>query len=257
MTTATLSRRREVSRHRRNLSVAGEVAPQPGAHGAAALSRSRPGDGPGERVEPQRLGDERERVRPAAVVAQVEQVVARHAVVLEVARAVVVRRAPEHHRRAEVVGGRVQELGVDHGGDPGAGALGAQTVLVVVAPDEELLARQPDPLDEVAGDQHAVERDHDVARSGRRAAARSTSAMPVHDAGAAGQPDREAQPGRVLLGDAPPAPRSRGPSRCQQQGQAVGVGEPVVVHQPGQVGAALDAPSRGRRGSRRRRRGCG
>ena len=39
---------------------------------------------------------------------------------------------------------------------------------MVVAPDEELLAGQPDPLDQLAGDEHAVERDHDVADHARR-----------------------------------------------------------------------------------------
>ena len=33
---------------------------------------------------------------------------------------------------------------------------------MVVAPDEELLAGQADPVDQLPGDQHAVERDDDV-----------------------------------------------------------------------------------------------
>ena len=66
--------------------VAGEVAAQPGVRAPARSSRSgrlRLGD----EVEPDGLQPEQQHVRPAAVGAQVERVVAGHAVVLEVARA--------------------------------------------------------------------------------------------------------------------------------------------------------------------------
>ena len=64
-------------------------------------------------------------------------------------------------------------------------SLGPPEVLDVVAPDEELLARQADPLDELAGDQHAVEGDDDVRDQRRRAAAASTSAIRCTTRGAA------------------------------------------------------------------------
>jgi len=67
---------------------------------------------------------ERQRVRPAAVLPQVDQVVAGHAVVLEVARAVVVGGAAEHHRRTELTDAGVVHRGADHGGDPPADAYG-------------------------------------------------------------------------------------------------------------------------------------
>ena len=150
-------------------------------------------------------------MRPAAVVAQVEQVVARHAVVLEVAGAVVVRRAAEHHRRPEVADAGVADRGVDDGGHPAAGALGAEPVLVVVAPDEELLARQADPLDQRAGDEHAVERDHDVADHaaggrgrGRRACRGRRGCRP---AAGSGRPAARGRPRRRRPG---PRSRSRG-----------------------------------------------
>ncbi len=218
----------------------GEVTAQAGVHGAGAEhhpTRLRLG----QQVEPQRLHDEGQRVRPAAVVAEVEQVVAGHAVVLEVARAVVVRRPAEHHRAAEVVGGGVPEVRADDGGDPGPGALGAPQVLDVVAPDEELRARQPDPVDQVAGDQHAVERDHhpgDQPGDGRGLDLRH----PVHHAGASGQPDREAEPSGVLLGEHGRAPEVE-VLALEQDREAVAVGDAVVVHQPGQVGTALHRPA--------------
>ena len=72
---------------------------------------------------------------------------------------------------------------------------------------------------------------------------RSTSAHLVHDAGAAGQPDREDQPARGRPRRRPAGPqKSRSRRLGQQPGQAVGVGQPVVVHQPDQVGAALERP---------------
>ena len=61
----------------------------------------------------------------------------------------------------------------------------------------------------------------------------------MDDAGAAGEPDREAEPGRVL------GRQHRGPPEVEvvpleQELEAVGLGQPVVVHQPDQVGAPLD-----------------
>src|SRR4051794_14174521 len=120
--------------------MAGEVAAPGGAPGVEA----EPDSGrvaTGEGVEPQGLGDEGSRVQAPAVLAEVEQVVARHAVVLEVARRVVVRRTPEGHGGAESPHRRMQDPRVDHRGDPRTAALRAQAVLVVVAPDEELRAR--------------------------------------------------------------------------------------------------------------------
>ena len=133
-------------------------------------------------------------------------------------------------------------------------ALARQTVLDVVAPDEELLAGQPDPLDQLAGDQHAVERDHDVADQPVRARPGATSARSCTTAAPAGQPDREAQPVGVVLVDARPVPRSRGRRVLEQAGRgspaAGGRRRPSAT--PGRRRARLRPP--GRRGSRRPRR---
>ena len=124
----------------------------------------------------------------------------------------VVRRAAERHRRAEVADAGWQHAGVDDGGDAGAGALGAEAVLVVVAPDEELLARQADPLDQLAGDQHAVERDDDVADQAvarppprRRASGARRGSPPGSRIG-------KHQPARGRPRRRRPGPRSRGRS---------------------------------------------
>ena len=139
--------------------------------------------------------------------------------------------------RSSVAGCRKRDA--DDRGDPGTGPPGAPEVLHVVAPDEELLARQPDPLHQLAGDQHAVERDHDVLEAAPR--------RPPLDVGeacttraVAGEPDREAEPVRVVLGDhgrAEEVVRRRGAGAGSQ---AVRGWDPVVVHQPDQVGAALE-----------------
>ena len=179
-------------------------------------------------------------MRPPVVGAEVDQVVARHAVVLQVRRAVVVRRAAEHHRGPEVVGRRMQEAGVDDGRHPGPGAAGAPEELHIVAPEEELLSRQADPCDQLPGDEHAVERDDHVGEEpvpGRALDLRH----PVHHAGAAGYPDGEAKPGRVVLGQHGRSPEVQAVTP-QQPGQTVGVGPAVVVHEPGQVGAPLHRP---------------
>ena len=56
----------------------------------------------------------------------------------------------------------MQEAGTDDSRHPGPGLACAPEELHVVAPDEEVLARQSDSLDELSGDQDAVERDHHV-----------------------------------------------------------------------------------------------
>src|SRR4249919_135023 len=97
--------------------------------GEVAASRGSPGVdtepdagrvAPGERVEPQGLRDERGGMQPAAVLAEVDEVVARHAVVLEVARRVVVRRTPEGHGGPQGADRRVPDPRVDDSADPRA-----------------------------------------------------------------------------------------------------------------------------------------
>ena len=155
----------------------------------------------------------------------------------------VVRRPPEHHRRAEGADRRVPDAGVDDGGDPGAAALGAQAVLVVVAPDEELRPRQADPLDQLAGDQHAVERDHDARGSARRHRGRSTSAIACTTRVPPGS--RIGKTSRLGFGlvDDDRAPEVERRRVLEQGLEAVGLGQAVVVHQPDQVGPALDRPA--------------
>ena len=131
---------------------------------------------------------------------------------------------------------------VDDRGDPSAAALGAQAVLVVVAPDEELRARQADPLDQVAGEQDAVERDHDAADQAVRPPPRgrrpSRARHGYRPAAGSGRPAARGRTRRRR-----PGPRSRGAVVGQERLQAAGLGQTVVVHQPDQVGAALDGPA--------------
>ena len=113
---------------------------------------------------------------------------------------------------------------------------------MVVAPDEELRARQADLLDQGAGEQHAVERDHDVAdhAAGRR---RADVAHRMDHAGAAREPDREDEALGLGLVDDHRAPEVEVALVPEQRLQAAGLGQAVVVHQPDQVGAALDGPA--------------
>ena len=242
-------------RHDRYLSWP-EKSPRRPAYAARALIAIRPGLRLGGQVEPDGLQPEQQHVRPAAVLAEVERVVAGHAVVLEVARRVVVRRPPEHHRRAEIADRRMVDDGVDDGRDPGAGGLGAEPVLVVVAPDEELGTGIADPLDQRAGHQHAVERDDDVvepAVGGRRPCRRDV----VHHPGAARQPDREDQAVGVAFVDDERPPEVEVRSRpAAARGSRARAGRRRPSARPGRRRTPRP-PSAALRGSRRPRRGCG
>ena len=240
-------------RHDRNLRWPSKSPAMPGAHGADAEPQPRQAR-PGEGVEPGGLHDEGQRVQRAAVVAEVDQVVAGHAVVLEVARRVVVGRAAEHHRRAEVAHAGVAHGGGDDRGDAGAGLLGPQPVLVVVAPDEELLARQPDPVDELLGDEDAVEGDHDpvdavpAARHGARRRRRARRGC--CRAAGSGRPGGPGRPRRR-----PAGPRSRGcrPPRAAGRGSRRRAGRRRPSARPGRPRGRSPRPAR--RGTRPRRRG--
>ena len=155
----------------------------------------------------------------------------------------VVRRTPEGHGGAEGPDRRVRDAGVDDGGDPGAAALGAQAVLVVVAPDEELGARQADPLDQGPGEQDAVERDHDVAdqavRSRRRATSPIACTVRVPPGSRIGKTSRSGSVSSTTTGPQ----KSSAPSWASRVSRQPGLRQAVVVHQPDQVGAALDGPA--------------
>ena len=228
-------------------------SPRSPASIARAESARRAAVRPREGVEPGRLGHERQRGRPAAVVAQVDQVVAGHAVVLEVARGVVVRRPAERHRSAEVVGGGVQVARGHHRRDAPAGLAGPPEVLDVVAPDEELLAGQPDPLDQLAGDEHAVERDHHVGDH-PVAGGRLDLGHPVHDGARPGQPDREAQPRRVVLGEHRRAPEVVVVLEQDRSGSRVPGTPSSSISHTRSAPRSIARP--GRRGSRPLPRGC-
>ena len=151
---------------------------------------------------------------------------------------------------------RVADPCVDDGRDAGAGALGPEAVLVVVAPDEELRARQADPLDQVTRDQHAVEGDHDAADQAvpRRPAGRRHG---VDDAGPAGEADREHQPARGRPRRRRPGPRSRGRRRCASRAdRQSGSGRPSSSISQTRSASALDRPAQALRGSRPHRRCC-
>ena len=208
---------------------------------ARKASRAEPEPAPvalGERVEPDRLDQERQDAEQADVLAQVGDVVADHAVVLEVRRRVVVRRAAEHHRRAEVVGRRVEEVAVHDRGDPGTGAAGPPEVLDVVAPDEELLAGQPDPLDEVPGESTPLN-GMTTSSSTPSTAARSTSARSCTTRAVPGSRIGKHSRSRVALGDDGGAEEVVALGVRQQGLEAVRRGLAVVVHEPEQVGAVL------------------
>ena len=250
------ARRTRGRAHRRNLwwpeksprapaSIAPRAEPEPAQVGA------------GHGVEPQGLGDEGEHAQHPDVVTQVDHVVAGHAVVLEVRGRVVVGRAPAHHRGAEVVGRGVGEAAGDHGPDAGPGATGAPEVLHVVAPDEELLTRGPDPLHQLAGDQDAVEGDDHVGQHHGLPRGRLDVGDAMDHPRGARQPDGEAQPLRVGVRDDRGAPEVAAP-RCAAA-RSPGRSAEAPRRRPSAT-AGRDRGGRRarcRRGSPLPRRGCG
>ena len=156
----------------------------------------------------------------------------------------VVRRAAEHHRRAEVADG-----GVAHarrrrrwrpGRRPARRARGTRTSSPQMknssrgSPIRSTSSRVTStPLNGITTSSSSPSR-----------AARVDVGEVVHDPGAAGQPDREAPAGRGRPRRRRPGPRSRARRVVEQRGRGSRrSGSAVVVHQPDQVGVALDAPS--------------
>ncbi len=135
----------------------------------------------------------------------------------------------------------MQEGRIDHRGHAGTGSPSPPEVLNIVTPDEELFADEADALNEFSIEEYAVERDDDIVDQPFDGC-RADLAHLVDDLRAAGEPDGEAQSRGVLLGQHRRAPEVELPVVRHQSLEAIRRRDPVVVHQPDQIGVAGHRP---------------